>query len=163
MMLQFRLGLAPFTVLVLGFASSGCSESADNLPREAVQGKVTIDGEPLAKGAIRFRTSTPGTASALEVGGLVRDGEYSISRNQGPVPGTYRVIITDEIEAPPSTGEAPGPRTKLSPSKIPTSYNARNPLTAEVKKGQSESIDFALTSRSDPEPPSRSVRRGARR
>jgi hypothetical protein len=163
MMRQFRSCSTPFAVLVLGFASSGCSESADNLPREAVQGKVTIDGEPLAKGAIRFRTSSPGMATAMEVGGLIHDGEYSISRNQGPVPGTYRVIITEDIEPPPSTGEAPGPRAKLTPSKIPANYNARNPLTAEVKKDQSKSIDFALTSKSDPEPSSRSVRRGSRR
>jgi hypothetical protein len=42
-------------------------------------------------------------------------------------------------------GEAPGPRVKLKASMIPTGYNAPGPLTAEVKKGQSQPIQVPGT------------------
>jgi hypothetical protein len=132
--------------LSLGLAAGGCGGATDDLPREAVHGKVTIDGEPLAKGAIRFVTATPGAGRVIEVGELIRDGEYSIPRANGPVPGTYHVTITEEAEAPPMVGGAPGPRAKVKVSRI---SSANNTLSAEVKKAQSESIDFALTSRSE--------------
>jgi hypothetical protein len=133
-----------FAVLLLSLASGGCSEVVDDLPREAVYGKVTIDGEPLARGAIRFRTSTPGATNAMDVGELIRDGEYQIGKSKGPVPGTYRVTVTEEVDAPPIAGEAPGPRSKLKPSKIPAKYSVKDLLRAEVKKDQSSPIDFEL-------------------
>ena len=136
--------LGACTIVVLTLSSSGCSSSADDLPREAVWGKVSIDGEPLARGAIRFSTSSGGGGTVMEVGELIRDGEYQITRSNGPVPGTYRVTITEEVEAPSAASEAPGPRVKLKPSKIPAKYKLKDALTAEVKKGQADPVDFAL-------------------
>jgi hypothetical protein len=136
-------------VLAIGLASAGCSGAADDLPREAVWGKVTVDGAPLAKGAIRFQTSTPGAPNVMEVGGLIQDGEFQIARSQGPVPGTYRVTITEDAASPLAPGEAPGPRPKVKASRI---SGAGNGLSAEVKKGQSDPIEFAL--RSDVRPAS---------
>jgi hypothetical protein len=83
----------------------------------------------------------------MEVGEMIRDGEYKIARSEGPVPGTYQVTITEEVEAPSIVGDAPGPRAKLKPSKIPARYRAKDALTAEVKKGQADPVDFALNSK----------------
>jgi hypothetical protein len=124
--------------------SAGCGQVADDLPREAVRGKVTVDGEPLAKGAIRFRTSKSATGNVMEAGDLIRNGEYQIARNEGPVPGIYTVVITEEVEASPGGGDLPGPRPKLKPGKIPEKYTRKNSLSAEIKTGQSDPIDFDL-------------------
>jgi hypothetical protein len=126
------------------FASAGCSQVADDLPREAVRGKVTVDGEPLAKGAIRFRTLKSSTGNVMEAGDLIRNGEYQIARSEGPVPGTYSVSITEEVEPLSGNGELPGPRPKLNPGKIPEKYTRKNSLSAEIKTGQSDAIDFDL-------------------
>lgn len=126
------------------FVSAGCSRVTDDLPREAVRGKVTINGEPLAKGAIRFRTLKSATGSVMEAGDVIRNGEYQISRSEGPVPGTYSVVITEEVEASKGNDDLPGPRPKLNPGKIPEKYMRKNSLSAEVKTGQSDSIDFDL-------------------
>jgi hypothetical protein len=146
-MRSYRLPWRCRAALSIGLVAGGCGGAADDLPREAIYGKVTVDGEPLARGAIRFQTSTPGAGRVIEVGELIRDGEYAIPRDSGPVPGTYRVTITEEAAAPPMVGDAPGPRTKVKPSRI---ASANNTLSAEVKKGQSESIDFALKSGGEP-------------
>jgi hypothetical protein len=128
----------------LFLASAGCSQVSDDLPREAVSGKVTVDGEPLAKGAIRFRTLKSSTGNTMEAGDLIRDGEYHIARNEGPVPGTYSVVITEELEASRPNGELPGPYPKVNPGKIPEKYTRKNSLSAEIKTGQSEPVDFDL-------------------
>jgi hypothetical protein len=125
--------------------SAGCSQIADDLPREAVSGKVTVDGEPLAKGAIRFRTLKSSTGNTMEAGDLIRDGAYHIARSEGPVPGTYSVVITEEVEASPANGELPGPYPKVKPGKIPEKYTRKNnSLSAEIKTGQSAPVDFDL-------------------
>ena len=132
--------IVPGLVLI----SSGCSQVADDLPREAVRGKVTVDGEPLAKGAIRFRTLKSSTGNTMEAGDLIRDGEYHIARSEGPVPGTYSVVITEEVEASLPNGGLPGPYPKVNPGKIPEKYTRKNALSAEIKTGQYDPIDFDL-------------------
>jgi hypothetical protein len=136
----FRTCAVPGLIVV----SAGCNEVADDLPREAVHGKVTIDGEPLARGAIRFKTSKSVAGDVMEAGDFIQNGEYQIGRTAGPVPGTYRVVITEEVEAPPSNGEPPGLRPKLNPGRIPKKYDKQVSLSAEIKKGQSDPIDFDL-------------------
>src|SRR5262249_36161251 len=66
--------------------------SADNVPREAVSGSVSIDGNPLKSGAITFVPNGPDIPS--QGGTPVVDGKYSIPRAQGLVPGKYKVVIS---------------------------------------------------------------------
>ena len=42
----------PLLFVAVGAAAAGCSRSSDELPREAVSGTVTLDGQPLANGTI---------------------------------------------------------------------------------------------------------------
>jgi hypothetical protein len=130
--------------LALGLALCGCGGSGDDLPRETVSGKVTFEGEPLARGAILFRTSAPGAAGAMDAGGLIRDGEYRIPRSEGPVPGTYKIMITEEVERLPGSDDAPGPRPRVKPSRLSARYNARTTLIAEIKPGAPNTFDFDL-------------------
>jgi hypothetical protein len=130
--------------LALGLALCGCGGSSDDLPRESVSGKVEFEGEPLARGAILFRTSTPGAAGAMDAGGLIRDGEYRIPRSEGPVPGNYKVVITEEVERLSGDREAPGPRPKVKPSRLSARYNARTTLVAEVKPSSPNTFNFDL-------------------
>ncbi|MHC5538319.1 hypothetical protein ACYOEI_08830 [Singulisphaera rosea] len=141
------LGIVPALALV------GCGGGEeDKLPREAVWGKVSYDGIPLAKGAIQLRSAPNGGGTPIVIGGLIRDGEYSIARAEGPVPGTYQVSITEETESKLKPGEAPGPFLKPKASRLPTIYNMRSTLKAEVKAGQAESIDFDLKKAEEPAP-----------
>jgi hypothetical protein len=133
--------------LAYTLTAAGCTESVDELPRESVWGKVTLDGEPLAKGAIRFRTATQGATTALEVGELIRDGQYEIPKGSGPVPGKYAVTITEEVERPANAGDPFGSRAGMKKSRIPAKYAKPMALTAEIKQGQADALDFALTTK----------------
>ena len=136
--------------LALFIAVGGCGAgSGDNLPRQAVSGKVTVDGKPMERGVISF---TPDTQASNPVtgGGVIADGAYSIPREQGLTPGKYKVSITaSDAGTALAPGEAPGgpPRAKSkSAPAAPSKSGAPFTAEAEVKSGAT-ALDFALTSK----------------
>src|SRR5437868_13520177 len=74
-----RLFLPLLWAAALVPAAAGCGQGGDNLPRQAVSGKVTIDGQPLDTGEITF-VPTAGAGAGPAAGGKVENGAYSISR-----------------------------------------------------------------------------------
>ena len=132
-------------VFVLGVVVAGCGGATDGLPREAVSGTVTFKGQPLDVGSISFRPTTTSVAAES----LIEKGSYSISRDQGLVPGKYKVLIFAREGSEPKRAEgvAPGsePRQKQRPADlIPPEYNSATTLTAEVTAGGKNTFDFDL-------------------
>jgi hypothetical protein len=123
---------------------AGCAGTEDDLPREAVHGTVKLNGEPLKQGRIQFQGTAPGSS------GIV-DGNYSIPKAEGLVPGKYQVLIygaAGESQPAPAKAEMPGdtpPPKKALKEPIPAKYNAQSKLTAEVTKGGPNQFDFDLT------------------
>jgi hypothetical protein len=134
--------------LILALAAAGCGAPDDELPRQAVSGRITLDGKPLERGMISFAPLGGGGASPVSVGAVIREGSYSIARAGGPVPGSYRVAIISEGGAPEAADAAPGPGELKSARKepIPARYNAATTLKADVVKGGSNTFDYELTS-----------------
>jgi hypothetical protein len=133
-------------ILLLCLAGCGGGEdTGDGLAREAVSGTVTLDGKPLSGAVIQFVPNDPNTpgGTSAEIG----DGKFELPVGQGPVAGTYRVVITTrmgpEVDASQPPGEAPKP--KKDP--IPAKYNTKSTLTAEVKAGVPNTFDFPLATR----------------
>ncbi|MDR3632587.1 MAG: hypothetical protein P4L84_02055 [Isosphaeraceae bacterium] len=139
-------GLA--ALLLLTFA--GCGEEQDGQPREAVSGTVSLDGQPLPDGMIQW---IPSTAREGSVGGAaVKDGKFSIVRQEGLAPGAYRVVINSAAAGgatAPAPDEPPGLLNGPSTSKdvIPPQYNTKSTLKAEIKAGVPNLFDFSLKSK----------------
>lgn len=128
-------GAALAPALVFALALAGCNGARDDLPRESVSGKVAIEGTPVATGSISFRSPQ------MEVGGVVKDGAFTIPKADGPVPGKYQVTITEGVEGPsPKDGTAKDfsiqPKTKPSRTAPPAA------LEAEVKADANEPFNF---------------------
>jgi hypothetical protein len=135
-------------VLAVGLAA-GCSGSGDDLPREPVWGTVTLDNQPLATGVIQFGPADKAAGAALNsAGGQITDGKFSISREQGLVPGKYNVAINAAEKTEKTKPEQPGARkrSELAKELIPAQYNSQTKLTAEVKKGGGNDFAFTLES-----------------
>jgi predicted outer membrane repeat protein len=138
----------PLVLAAVGSMAAGCSQSSDELPREAVSGTVTLDGEPLANGTIQFSSDgAGGSGGALGGGGDVKDGQFSISRELGLVPGKYRVAVNAAGKRTQAKAEEPGKRSGFAPELIPSKYNSKTTLSAEVKKGGSPDLKFDLQSK----------------
>jgi len=83
-----RVAIAAMVVLSIS-VWLGCGP--DNpLNRQPVSGSVKLNGEPVAKGSIRFDSVTRGPTIA---GGTIRDGRYEISGEKGLAPGEYAVYL----------------------------------------------------------------------
>jgi hypothetical protein len=90
----------PFAAAAVSFlllVPTGCG-SSDSLPREAVSGSVSLDRKPLETGMITF---LPADASVPTQGGSpIVGGRYEIPRDQGLVPGKYKVVISSGADEP---------------------------------------------------------------
>ncbi|MBI1321728.1 hypothetical protein GC170_00870 [bacterium] len=127
---------------------AGCG-GGDGLDRQPVSGTVTFDGAPLKEGQIQFFPAA-NAKDAIATGATITGGSYSIPRDIGPIPGTYSVQITASggEQAPPEGSDGmPGTGPKHDKELLPAKYNAKTTLTAEVKAGATNTIDFPLTSK----------------
>jgi hypothetical protein len=130
--------------LGLALAACGCS-GGDGLPRQEVSGQVTLDGQPLATGSIEFQPEALAGGPAVPGGALIDAGTYRISREQGLVPGTYKVMIFSHGEsATPAAPADPGAQGKPPPELIPRTYNVATTLKAEVTKDRANIFNFDL-------------------
>lgn len=126
-------------------AMVGCG-TPNALDRQAISGNVTLDGTPLDEGTIEFLPLGPEGRAG---GAVIRRGSYAIEGAKGLVPGKYTVRISSaasnreiDLHAPP------GPTLPvMSKERIPPQYNTETKLVVEVKKEQSKTFDFALSSK----------------
>ena len=134
------------TIQVLGLfvvtAGSGGCGPADEFQHVGVSGKVTLDGKSMTNGTITFVPLVTGPAAY----GTITDGLYTISRREGPGPGSYRV----EISRIQPTGrrvpdsEYPGKTVEETRNGVPGRYNLNSTLRVEVKGGSDQTFDFVL-------------------
>lgn len=128
-------GRAPHLAAAFLLGLIGCEGARDDLPREPVSGKVTIAGEPLAKGSIQFRPAGGGA----EAGGIVEAGAFEIPKADGPTPGKYQVTVTEAVER---AEEDKLNNFSLQPKTKPAKSAIGGPLDAEVKAGTPNTFSF---------------------
>jgi len=123
----------------------GCGYSPDLPPLAKVTGTVTLDGKPLTRGSVQFvPDESKGITGPPSVGAIGPDGTYTMTTAgvSGAIVGWHKVAVEARQEVDLSQGS-------WAPSLIPEKYNNPNAsgLTAEVKAGQSNVVDLALSSR----------------
>lgn len=146
MQVNRRLSLTLAIGGLLAISGIGCGGASDTLPREAVSGSIQFEGKPLAQGTIQFMPTAQAEGGAATVGsGIITDGKYTIAKDQGLLPGGYKVVISS---APPGDGapaeEMPGMAPPPPKDLIPAKYNANSTLNAEIKAGTDNVVDFDL-------------------
>lgn len=143
---HWRSGPCAVCVAVM-FAGQGCS--GDDLPRQPVSGFVTLDGHPLATGAITFCPDTLEDPDFPVMGAArIKGGYFSIPRVQGLVPGHYEVAIYSrrEQEKKPGSDKLSGNVRPVVEERIPAKYNAKSHLAIEINHNAIKEITFRLES-----------------
>lgn len=117
---------------------AGCEKTG---PTGTVNGVVTVDGQPLADGTVRF---VPTDGQSPTAAGLVKDGRFRL-----PVPvGRARV----EFSAPKPLGKKKVYDTPTSPwvevtgERLPARFNVKSELTLAVSPGTQDAA-FELKSK----------------
>jgi hypothetical protein len=104
---------------------TGCGDG-----RRTVEGTVTFDGQPLAKGTILF-VKTDG--ELVREGGVITDGAFHCVLPDG----NYKIEINAQRVSGKITAEFMGKMEELDKTEemIPERYNAATELTAQIKPG----------------------------
>lgn len=128
--------LFSFLLLLTLLSGSGCGKT-DPLNRQAVSGKITLNGEPLKAGTIEFAPVENGTSS----GATISNGEYSIPQPKGLPAGEYivRIGANDATEQPI---EVPGESNKIAKELIPNTYNTKSTLRFRVEDKKDNVFDL---------------------
>src|SRR5262245_7572885 len=132
-------------LILMAWAAGGCMsepEPVDKIPRVAVSGNVTLDGNPLPAGRIQFQPI--GTERAPIAVADIEDGRFSIDRSGGPSPGKYRVMITSRTTPKIREGQEPGGYAKPEAEKIPKQYNTQSTLEVEIAPEGPLTLNFPL-------------------
>lgn len=90
----------------------------------------------------------PGTErEGTAVGATIQDGAFSIGRDQGPTPGTYKVRIyaSSKIQAPPPPGSS-NRKPRPMVERIPARYNTKTEETFEVRAEAGNRLDIDVRS-----------------
>lgn len=130
--------LGSFVITCLGCGGVSGPELAE------VTGKVTLDGQPLAKVSLQFTPESPDGSPSYGV--TDSDGAYELlfsNDRSGAMPGKHRVEI---LPVEPETDDSGKLVEGAVLVKIPVRYSQPGSLTADVQAG-SNSIDFALDSK----------------
>ena len=149
------------------FTAAGCGPADGLSGIVPVRGKVTLDGEPLASGEIRYMPTAPEGRQAR--GSIESGGRFELSTlrpGDGALPGEYRIVVlapadeSTEDAAARRSNENAGRRRRTfaaeggAPSLVPLRYT--NPessgLTDTVGDGSRESVVLELSSEADEAP-----------
>lgn len=139
-------GLTAVVVLVV----AGCGGDAVELPRAAVHGTVTLDGQPLQDAVIRFIPTgeTKGPATSVSI----VDGQFEANEQVGPIVGQHRIEIQsnddggfafDDEQALEKLNRNP---QRIQVQAIPGSYNINSVLEETVEAGEENGYKFELRS-----------------
>lgn len=135
-----RLGVLLCGVVLLSVL--GCGHNG----RVAVEGTVTLDGQPLDEAQIEF-SPMPGS-SGPTAGGDIVGGKFTIPADKGPFVGKCNVKI---IKAGLTGRKSFDPRRNAMVEEyaqiLPARYNDQSELEAEITSGGPNSFEFALTSK----------------
>ena len=130
----------------------GCGSKPEGPLRASVTGSVTLDGEPLKAGVVRFQPveETSGPQTSINI----VDGKFDVDEQSGPVVGQHRVEIEssddggyamDDEEAFKKLQEQ-GIR-KIEVVKVPPQYNTRSTLQETVAEEGPNTFKFDLTTK----------------
>ena len=129
----------PVVACVLVLASvlmlAGCGGNSDVPDLGRVTGVVTLDGQPLSGAQVTFSPES-GRPSNAETD---KDGSYSLqftADEAGAILGKHTVKIATAVDG------RDDPKTE----RVPSRYNSKTELTAEVKEGKN-TLDFELSSK----------------
>ena len=125
--------------LALIFLTHGCSDSAKH---GAISGTVTLDGQPLKTGIIRF---DPVDGQSATADATITDGKFTAT----VPPGEKRVSITSpKVVGKKKMYDTPdSPIVDLTEELLPVKYNSQSELKLTVTVGDQEPATFDLKSK----------------
>jgi hypothetical protein len=139
-----KLFLRGIAALFLGLLLVGCNQAPGGAKRAKVEGKVTVNGQPVANGFVRFMALDP---DGMNASAIIKDGHYSVEEKSGPTKGKYRVefnVPSAQKKMVPND-DVPGQFREEAPETIPAKYNTKSTIVQAIEPEKPQVLDFSLT------------------
>ena len=139
-----------FILYTCALSALGCHSDVEGRQTFGVQGKVTLDGQPLKDARIIF-ISRDEKEEVVSIA-PIQNGEFKIPPSKGPVAGMALVKIeSDTIEVEEYEhlrDNNPKKSVNFERVKIPARYNTKSELVADIGTISADNVvSFSLTSR----------------
>jgi hypothetical protein len=129
-------------LLAVGIAGCGQTDPA----RAPIAGRVTVGGQPLAKGRILFIPQAPNQGPATTA--AIVAGEYKVPKTEGAVVGPNRVEVEADLnlgfELDDEAAYVKRGGRPLPLNSIPPQYNRNSTLLADVKAREENRYDVTI-------------------
>jgi hypothetical protein len=137
----------PLLSCFVATALAGCGASGPR--REHVLGEVTLNGQSLPTGRIRF---IPADDGKIQASAGIQQGKFELPTDEGLPAGDYRVEIEGDVDLGFAVDDdvAFSKRDRKKPlaaPPVPPEYNRNSNLTVTVIPGRSNPLEFPLTYR----------------
>jgi hypothetical protein len=122
-----------------GLLAAGCGGGgADQLPRVAASGKVTVDGMPIPFAEILMEGKPDKTGQGAKSTIYAKGGEFEIDADRGPAPGENSVtVIIYSAEPPPPNPDGEGDEPEIIGTYQGTVLvEEGNPITLDIAKAE---------------------------
>src|SRR5690242_15302354 len=109
--MSVRRWAAACLAVAVGLSLPGCSDPHRPVP---VQGRVTLNGAPVAGAMVNFILSGDGKEGRMAYGRTDEAGAFrltTLNPDDGALPGTYRVIVLKSEPVPPGVPVPAFPNT----------------------------------------------------
>lgn len=143
---------ACFVGLLAAMFVSGCGKPADGPARVAAKGMVTLDGEPLPHGVIRF-VPVDGFEGP-KASATIEQGVFQFPRRYGPVAGMHRIEIEavdpnlpDPDDEAAVLAYAAAQKQRPAVPQVPPIYNRGSQLKEDISPEGPNEFQFDLVSR----------------
>jgi len=137
-----NLPLAWWFVAICVLVVTGCDKASS---RFAIEGTVTLDGQPLSEGGIVFLPQQ-GTKGPMS-GGEISNGKFFVSTDKGAFAGKFRVEVTASHKVGHKEKDPLGNLVDEYEQYLPECYNRQSRLTAEITPSGPNHFEFTLNSR----------------
>lgn len=141
----FRTCRRRWLIIVWFMLFIGCDSGPKRI---AIEGTVTLDGQPLQQATLILTPKTNGSPTAA----VIENGRFGISAEYGPTPGDYFVRIN-----PPPGGQEPTVREpglersdshrETDVQRIPIAYQRNGEISVTLTGDHHQLLRFALRSR----------------
>jgi hypothetical protein len=122
--------------------ATGCNSGTQ---RQAVEGWVTLDGQPLKSGNIKFQPE--GGTHGPNAGATIEAGKFHIDTTRGTFAGEFRVEITASRPTSRMITDRDGKQVPDQEQFLPKKYNSESILRAGVRPDVENKFTFELSSR----------------
>ena len=122
--------------------TAGCNSGTQ---RQSIEGSVTLDGEPLKSGNIKFQPE--GDTHGPNAGATIEAGKFHIDSTRGTFAGKFRVEITASRLTSRMITDRDGKQVPDQEQYLSKKYNAESILHADVRPDVANKFTFDLSSR----------------